>query len=222
MSQGQYPPPRKKAQFGNTARHIYSESGDANAQIHLKLKKKQKPHGRIGRFLEKIPYAAGIALCVIILCVSLVVGNARALSEATSRAMEEWDVSEYISGRVGKASNLLPLCERNDVSVELTAALEEAIDALEKVSESDVSRVIAGNQQLETAAGNVSAALLSGDLSSADEKALSRTMDDFREEGNFLRQQAREYNREAAEALELYNKLPTKFLLPQPVTANID
>ena len=222
MSQGQYPPPRKKAQFGNTARHIYSESGDANARVHVKLKKGQKPHGRVGRVLEKIPYAAGIALCVLILCISLVGGNARALSEATSKAMEAWEVSEYISGRIGKASNLLTLCERNEISDALTDALEEAIDALEKTNEHDVSRVLAGNQQLETAASNVSAALLSGDLSSADEKALSRTMDDFREEGNFLRQQAREYNKEAAEALELYNKLPTKFLLPQPVTANID
>lgn len=225
MSQGQYQPPRKTAS-SNSARHIYSESGDVNASRQAKSagksKKAPKPHGKLGRFLEKIPYAAGIALCVAMLIVSLFAGNARALSAAKSEAMEAWTVSEYVSGRVGEARNLLTLCERNDISPELTQALKDASDALSKAANGGVSEVVTLNQQLETAASNASAALLSGKLSASDERALSSTMDDFREQGNFLRQQAREYNEKAADALALYNKLPTKFLLSAPETASID
>lgn len=227
MSQGQYQPPRKTASSArNTAHHIYSESGDVNASVRAKAsassKKAAKKHGKLSQLLEKIPYAAGIALCVILLCASLVAGNARALSAATSKAMDAWEVSEYIDGRVGEARNLLTLCERNGVSQELAAALEDAINALDDANARDVSAVISGNQALETAASNVSAALLAGNLSASDEKALSSTMDDFREQGNFLRQQARAYNAEAADALTLYNKLPAKFLLPRPAVANIE
>lgn len=222
MSQGQYQPPRRTGATSsgrNAERHIYSESGNVKA---AKSKKAAKPHGKLGRMLEKIPYAAGIALCVAMLCVSLLIGNARALSSATAQAMDSWTVSEYVSGRVGEARNLLTLCKRNDVSGELTAALEDAADALSKAANAGVSEVISLNQQLETAASNVSAALLAGDLSASDERSLSATMDDFREQGNFLRQQAREYNQSVADALELYNKLPTKFLLKAPETAAID
>ena len=205
-----------------------------NASVHAKTnaapktaspqknKKAPKPHGKIGRFLEKIPYTAGIALCVVMLLVSVVAGNARALSAATSNAMREWTVSDYIDGRVGEASNLLTLCSRNGVSAEIIDALSDAKDALKKADDDSVSLVISLNQSLETAASNASAALLSGNLSKVDEQSLSTTMDDFREQGNFLRQQARAYNEEAREALELYEKLPAKFLLPRPQLANIE
>ena len=187
-----------------------------------KSKKTAKPKGKIERFLEKLPYAAGIALCVVMLLAAVVVGNARALSAATSHAMEEWTVSDYIDGRVGEASNLLTLCNRNGVSAEIIEALSDAKDDLKKADSDAVALVISLNQSLETAASNAAAALMSSDLSKVDEQSLSSTMDDFREQGNFLRQQARSYNEDAREALELYEKLPAKFLLPKPQLANMD
>ena len=215
MSQGQYK--SQQARQEKNAQHIYAQSGEVRKD--KKRKKKEKPHGKIGRALEKIPYAAGVALCVLMLALSLFTGNARALSMANGQAMEAWRVSNYVSGRIGEARNLLKLCERNDISFELVNALEEAIDGLERAQ--GVADTMRGNQTLETAASNVSAALLEGDLSSSDEKSLSRVMDELREQGNFLRQQARTYNEKATEALELYRKLPARFLLKAPEIASL-
>ena len=73
MSQGQYQPPRKTAS-SNTARHIYSESGDVNASRQAKSagksKKAPKPHGKLGRFLEKIPLLIGAAVSVVLFVIS--------------------------------------------------------------------------------------------------------------------------------------------------------
>ena len=43
-----------------------------------------------------------------------------------------------------------------------------------------------------------------------------RAADDFAEQGSFLRQEARAYNKQAEKAEALYEKLPTKFVLPEP------
>jgi hypothetical protein len=221
MSQGQYPPSSAR---NAQARSIYAESGDVRSQARSPRsggKKSGRPQGKFGRLLARIPYGLGIALCVVILAISLLAGNARALSSATGEAMQRWQVQEYVSGRIGEARNLLTLCDRYGISAELTAALSSAADQLASAGK-DIADTVAYNQQLETAASNVAAALLESDLSGADEKSLARVMDDFREQGNFLRQQAREYNQKAQDALALYNKLPTRFLLKAPEIAAVD
>ena len=43
-----------------------------------------------------------------------------------------------------------------------------------------------------------------------------RAADTFAEQGSFLRQEARAYNEKAEKAERLYEKLPTKFVLPEP------
>ena len=45
---------------------------------------------------------------------------------------------------------------------------------------------------------------------------LTRAADSFAEQGSFLRQEARTYNKKAEKADRLYDRLPTKFLLTEP------
>ena len=47
-------------------------------------------------------------------------------------------------------------------------------------------------------------------------KSMQRAADNFAEQGSFLRQEARAFNQKAEKAEELYESLPTKFLLAQP------
>ena len=44
---------------------------------------------------------------------------------------------------------------------------------------------------------------------------MQRAADEFAELGSFLRQEARAYNEKAEKAEKLYEKLPTKFVLPE-------
>ena len=56
----------------------------------------------------------------------------------------------------------------------------------------------------------------SGKLDSENRAMLQTAADDFAEQGSFLRQEARSFNEKAEKAEALYEKLPTKFVLPQP------
>lgn len=210
MSQGnmrQQSPAKQKIQKTETV------SGWGNSP-RKKNKKNKKGAPKWLKFLEGIPFTMGIVICVAVLCVSLLVGNARSLGAATSEAMKEWDVAYLVEDRVGQAKNLLKLCERNDISQELVDALKSSSNDLDHAD--GVADTMRKNDALQTAASNVSSALLASGMSTSDEKSLSSVMDEFAEQGNMLRYQAREYNEHALEALALYEKLPTKFLLPRP------
>ena len=45
---------------------------------------------------------------------------------------------------------------------------------------------------------------------------MQRAADTFAEQGSFLRQEARAYNEKAKKAERLYERLPTRALLPAP------
>lgn len=222
MSQGQFKfgPAAQVAGGARQPRavHPYKKNSAGGGRKNTD-RKSRKPQGKITQLLAKIPYALGIVLCVGILALSLVTGNARALNKANSSAMKAWQVTSYTQDRVGKAKNLLKLCERYTISEELVTALNDAV--ADMGSAKGVRGVTEANSTLQTAASNVSSALLSGNLSSGDEKSLKNTMDDFNEQNNFIRQQARTYNEKAQKALDVYNSLPTKFLLKAPEVADL-
>ena len=68
------------------------------------------------------------------------------------------------------------------------------------------------DQALTAAVSELTTASLSGE----EERSMLRAADDFAEQGSFLRQEARAYNKQAEKAEALYEKLPTKFVLPEP------
>ena len=85
----------------------------------------------------------------------------------------------------------------------MAEALEEAKTAR------DISRA---DQKLSSAVSMLVTAPLEGE----DARSMMRAADDFAEMGSFLRQEARAFNEKAEKAEKLYEKLPTKFVLPEP------
>lgn len=181
----------------------------AKAPAEGKQKKAEKKQRR------DIPYALGMTLTVIALCASLVCGNARALQKAQKDARALWKVEAYVDARVAEARNLLKLAGRYDaLSGEDQKALEDAANDLEKAR--TARETAKANDEVQAAMSAAAAALMAEGLSTTDETLLSGVMDEFNNNGNMLRQQARRFNEEAQEAKELYGRLPTKFLLPAP------
>ena len=112
--------------------------------------------------------------------------------------------------RIDAAQNVLTVAGRAGLSESAIQAAEDAIGALEKSKTAQaISRA---DQALTAAVSELTTAALSGE----EERSMLRAADDFAEQGSFLRQEARAYNKQAEKAEALYEKLPTKFVLPEP------
>ncbi|MGN0773066.1 MAG: hypothetical protein ACI4MP_04670 [Candidatus Ventricola sp.] len=161
--------------------------------------------------LQELPQAAGIAILALLLVISLFAGNFRALQSATPKAfLRQGDVKSIVEDRIDAAQNVLTVAGRVGLDGEAIRAAESAVGALEKAKTArEISRA---DQALTAAVSELTTAPLSGE----DERSMLRAADDFAEQGSFLRQEARDYNKQAQKAEALYEKLPTKFVLPEP------
>lgn len=163
---------------------------------------------------KTISQTVGIAVMIVLLVVSLFVGNFRALQKATPAAfLRQGDVKSIVEDRVSSARNAVTVASRTDISKELTQAVETAGTELARAK---TARTISrANQSLSAAVSEMIDAAQRG-LDDEGQRMLTRALDTFTEEGNFLRQEARTYNEKAQKALSMYEKLPTKFVLPRP------
>lgn len=164
--------------------------------------------------LYDLPRAAGIAIMCVLLVVSLFVGNFRALQNATPRDFyRQGDVASIMEDRTSAAGNAVTVARRAGLDESLYLAVESAAQEFSAArSARDISRA---DQTLTTAMSNMIFAATDS-LSEEDQRLLSRASDDFNEQGSFLRQEARSYNEDAQDAQDLYDMLPTRFVLPQP------
>ena len=167
--------------------------------------------GKIKEKLQNMPLAAGIAALCILLVVSLFAGNFRALCGAAPKAFIRWgDVDSILEDRADAAGNVLVVAERNALAQADIAAAEAAVKAFEAAKTArEISRA---NQALDAAVSRLTTAALEGE----EARSMLSAADDFAEMGSFLRQEAREYNKKALKAEALYDKLPTRFALPEP------
>ena len=105
----------------------------------------------------------------------------------------------------------MTVATRAGLSAELILDVENAMQALgEAKSARNISRL---DQKLTAAVSELTTAELSD---SETRDSMQRAADNFDEQGSFLRQEAREFNRGAQKAEKLYRSLPTKFLLAEP------
>ena len=171
----------------------------------------KKEEGGLKEKLHAMGQGAGIAVMALLLVLSLFVGNFRALQSATPKAfLRQGDVKSIVEDRIDAAQNVLTVAQRNGLSTSAIAAAESAVKELEKAKTAQaISRA---DQTLTSAISELTTAQLTGE----EERSMLRAADDFAEQGSFLRQEARAYNKEAKKAEELYEKLPTKFVLPEP------
>ncbi len=160
--------------------------------------------------LHDLPQAAGIALMALLLVLSLFVGNFRALQSATPKAfIRQGDVQSIMEDRIDAAENVLTIAGRAGLSADVINKADNAINALEEAKTArEISRA---NQMLTAAVSELTAAENLGQ----DAAYMQRAADEFAELGSFLRQEARAYNEKAEKAEKLYEKLPTKFVLPE-------
>ena len=167
-----------------------------------------------GNALGNLPQAAGIAIMAVLLVVSLFVGNFRALSGATPKAfLRQGDVQSIIEDRIDAAGNAKLVALRAGLDELLIDPVEDAVYAMEKAKTArDVSRA---DQDLTAAVSAMTVAAMEK-LDSENQTMLRSAADDFAEQGSFLRQEARSYNEKAEKAERLYEKLPTRFVLPAP------
>lgn len=161
--------------------------------------------------LRDLPQAAGIAILALLLVISLFAGNFRALQNATPKAfLRQGDVKSIVEDRIDAAQNVLTVAGRAGLSEDAIHAAREAIGDMERAKTAQaISRA---DQALTAAVSELTTASLSGE----EERSMLRAADDFAEQGSFLRQEARAYNKQAEKAEALYEKLPTKFVLPEP------
>ena len=164
--------------------------------------------------LQGLSRTAGIAILAVLLVVSLFVGNFRALAGATPKDfLRQGDVQSIIEDRLAAANNALTVAERAQLDETYYEGVKSAIAAME---EADMAREISRADQALTAAVSQMVVEATDQLDSENRTMLQRAADNFAEQGSFLRQEARSYNEKALKAEELYEKLPTRFVLAQP------
>ncbi len=164
--------------------------------------------------LQGLSRTAGIAILAVLLVVSLFVGNFRALAGATPKDfLRQGDVQSIIEDRLAAANNALTVAERAQLDETYYEGVKSAIAAME---EADTAREIGRADQALTAAVSQMVVEATDQLDSENRTMLQRAADNFAEQGSFLRQEARSYNEKALKAEELYEKLPTRFVLAQP------
>lgn len=167
-----------------------------------------------GNALQNIPRAAGIAIMAALLVVSLFAGNFRALQKATPKDfIRQGDVKSIIEDRLDAAGNAMTVAKRAGLDDEVFENAANVINAMEAAQTAyEISRA---DQELTAVVTEIIVA--AGERLDGENRAmLQSAADDFAEQGSFLRQEARSFNQKAEAAMELYEKLPTKFLYEEP------
>ena len=179
----------------------------AARETRVEPEKKLTPRER----LHRLPVAAGAAIMALLLVLSLFVGNFRALQNATPKAfLRQGDVQSIVEDRADAAQNVLTVARRAGLSADAIALVQQALGDLEQAKTArDISRA---DQALTAAVSELTTASLGGE----DARSMQRAADTFAEQGSFLRQEARAYNEKAKKAERLYERLPTRALLPAP------
>ena len=176
--------------------------------------KSAQNQGGLKEKLGALPQTAGIALFAALLVVSLFVGNARALQRVTPRAfLRQGDVASIVENRAAQARNAMTVASRAGISEATMSAVEQAIKAFEGAK---TAREISRADQTMTSAVSEMIVSASAQLEGENRTMLSRAADVFSEHGSFLRQEARSYNQKAQKAHDLYERLPTRFVLSEP------
>jgi len=184
------------------------------AEHRASMKKEPKNNvspkkGGMKESLQNIPQAAGIAIMLLLMVLSLFAGNFRALQNAAPKDfIRQGDVKSIVEDRIDAAMNVASVADRLGLD-----EVQTVCNAAEALEEAKTAREISrADQALAAAVSRLTAAELEGE----DERSMLRAADDFAEMGSFLRQEARTFNEKAQKAERLYEKLPTKFILPEP------
>jgi len=189
-------PPKQAAKTGGTINRMQKRSENKDGAKNA---------------LHRLPRAAGVVIMALLLALALPVGNFRALQNAAPKDFVRWgDVQSIMEDRVDAGENILAVARRVGMSESEIDAAAQALSAFEGAKTArEISRA---DQALSAAMAELTGAA----LESEDARSMLRAADTFAEQGSFLRQEARAYNKKAERAEKLYEKLPMKALLSAP------
>ncbi len=184
-----------------------------NAPERATQSKQTRSSGGFLQKLQNFPHKAGIALMVILLVIALPLGNYRALQKASpERFLADREVVSIVEDRAAEAESIIDMA----LAAFGNDAGEEARSAVDDLTSAKTARELSRADQALTTAISELTVRLHDFLSGSELTSLNRAADLFAEQGSFLRQKARSYNEKAAHAMEVYDRLPTRFLLSQP------
>lgn len=169
--------------------------------------------------LHALPQSAGIAIMALLLVLSLFIGNARALQRATpANFMRQSSVASIVKDRAAQAENAVSVAQRafEDGPASVSTAIDQVKTAVADFKAASTVEELSRADQTLTSAVSELASATNSSISGEDAQMLRRALDNFAEQGSFLRQEGRAYNAQAEKARALYERLPARFLLKQP------
>lgn len=186
--------------------------------------------------LHLIPLGKGILLGLLLVIISLPVGNAKQLYGQMREAQLVWDgvhvdgakvpeaeqlsTEKILAERAGAAANLLVIMERYPQSaVSERNALEKAKAALQRAVTPTEARL--ANDALQQAmSGAIDALYAQARVTEEDKKLVLSAVGTFNDHGRKLGVRVRDYDRAMQKALDTYNDIPTRALFAKPELYN--
>ncbi len=165
--------------------------------------------------IKRVPVPVAILIMVLCMLLGIAGGNKKALNQAMKKyGVDMSAIAQEANDRATHATNLLTVCKRNlaagDPAVQ---ALEEAIAAQKGAK--GPAQLAQANRDLTFAAQTVSNLTLEK-ASEQDKRLATGVMDEMISAQKILAREAVAYNNGVAAVRDIYDGLPTQFLLGKP------
>ena len=182
--------------------------------------------------LHLVSFGKGLLIALVLIALSLPVGNWQALNAKLEAAQRTWEglevdnkpipadqqvlISRLIKERADAATNLLTLMNNYpNVGVEQRQALERARDAMRAAS--DPASTARADHDLFASFQEAMDALISQTTITPEHyELLDAARVAFNEQGRKLTIRARDFDRQMQKAIDTYNDLPTRRLFARP------
>lgn len=156
-----------------------------------------------------------ILLMVICILLGITLGNRNALHQAIAKAEQGFaDVSLLTDRRVEKAHGLLTLLNRYNPDSDATKALSGAIDRAKKAKNPEA--ILTADQEIAEISQVALNELPSSMAYAVDETLANGLKDELSTVDRQIARMKRTYNEGFQEAIDVYQKLPTKWLFKNP------
>lgn len=165
--------------------------------------------------IKRVPVPAAILIMILCLLLGVASGNKKALDQAVKRyGVDMSAIMQEANNRATQATNLLTVCRRNlDAGDPAILALEEAI-AAQKGAKAP-AQLAQANRDL-TFAAQTASNLTMEKASEQDKRLTTGVMDEMISAQKILSREAVAYNNGVASVRDVYDGLPTQFLLGKP------
>ena len=186
--------------------------------------------------LHLVSFGKGLVIALLLVVLSVPVGNWRALNIKLAAAQRVWDglevdskkiavdrqvpITQLLKDRGDAATNLITLMKNYpDVAVEERRALERARDAMRAAGD-PASTAKADNNLFICFQDAMDALLFQTTITDEHFELLDEVRVAFNEHGRKLTIRARDYDRQMKKAIDTYNELPTRSLFAEPELYN--